>query len=91
MNAKRLVIAGEVQGIGYRDWMVAKARELGVSGWVRNRRDGTVEALIAGEVASVEELARLCRRGPRMAQVSSISEDLADAPAEPGFHCVASE
>ncbi len=91
MNAKRLVIAGEVQGIGYRDWMVAKARELGVSGWVRNRRDGTVEALIAGEVASVEELARLCRRGPRMAQVSSISEDLAEAPAEPGFHCVASE
>jgi acylphosphatase len=91
MNAKRLVIAGEVQGIGYRDWMVAKARELGVSGWVRNRRDGTVEALIAGEVASVEELARLCRRGPRMAQVSSISEELAEAPAEPGFHCVASE
>ena len=40
---------------------------------------------------TVEELARLCRRGPRMAQVSSISEDLADAPAEPGFHCVASE
>jgi acylphosphatase len=91
MNAKRLVIAGEVQGRGFRDWMVAKARELGVSGWVRNRRDGTVEALIAGDVASVEELSRLCRRGPRMAQVSSISEELAEAPEEPGFHRVASE
>jgi acylphosphatase len=91
MNAKRLVIAGEVQGTGYRDWMVAKARELGVSGWVRNRRDGTVEALIAGEVASVEELSRLCRRGPRMAQVSSISEELAEPPAEPGFYRLSSE
>jgi acylphosphatase len=91
MNAKRLVIAGDVQGIGYRDWMVAKARELGVDGWVRNRRDGTVEALIAGDVAAVEELSRLCRRGPRMAQVSSISEDLADPPAEPGFYRAASE
>ncbi len=90
MNAKRLVIAGQVQGLGYRDWMVEKARELGVSGWVRNRRNGTVEALIAGDVASVEELSRMCRRGPRGAEVTSISEDLADAPAEPGFHRVPS-
>ncbi len=67
MNAKRLVIAGQVQGIGFRDWMVQKARELGVSGWVRNRQDGTVEALIAGDVAAVEELSRMCRRGPRLA------------------------
>jgi acylphosphatase len=91
MNAKRLVITGEVHGVGYRDWMVAKARELGVSGWVRNRRNGTIEALVAGEVASVEELSRLCRRGPRMAQVSSISEELAEPPAEPGFHRLSSE
>ncbi len=89
MNAKRLVIAGKIQGIGYRDWMVAKARELGVSGWVRNRSDGTVEALIAGDVAAVEELSRLCRRGPRLAEVSSIVEELADPPAEPGFSRVA--
>lgn len=88
MKAKRLVIAGQVQGIGYRDWMVRKARELGVSGWVRNRRDGTVEALVAGEVASVEELSRMCRRGPRLAEVTSISEEMAEPPAEPGFHQV---
>jgi acylphosphatase len=86
MIAKRLLIAGQVQGVGYRDWMVRKARELGVSGWVRNRADGAVEALVAGEAAAVEELARLCRRGPRLAQVSSIVEDLADPPAEAGFY-----
>jgi acylphosphatase len=66
--------------------MVDKATQLGISGWVRNLPDGGVEALIAGDVASVEELSRLCRRGPRMAEVSSIDEDLADPPEDPGFH-----
>lgn len=86
MNAKRLVIAGRVQGVGYRDWMQQAARALGVSGWVRNRVDGSVEALVAGEVAAVEELLRLCRRGPRMAEVVSIDEEMADPPDHPGFH-----
>jgi acylphosphatase len=88
VNAKRLVITGRVHGVGYRAWMVHKARELGLSGWVRNRYDGAVEALIAGDIASVEELSRLCRRGPRLAEVSSIEEDLADPPDDPGFHQV---
>jgi acylphosphatase len=86
VNAKRLVIAGRVQGVGFRAWMVFKANQLGVAGWVRNRPDGSVEALIAGDIASVEELSRLCRRGPRLAEVSSIDEELADPPEEPGFH-----
>jgi acylphosphatase len=90
MNAKRLVISGRVQGVGYREWMVEKARALGVSGWVRNRIDGSVEALIAGDVAAVEELSRLCRRGPRMAQVVSIDEELADPPESFGFRQVPS-
>jgi acylphosphatase len=88
MSAKRLIVSGLVQGVGYREWMVAKARELGVSGWVRNRVDGSVEALVAGDTAAVEELLRLCRRGPRMAQVVSIEEELADAPAQFGFRSV---
>ncbi len=88
MNAKRLVIAGRVHGVGYRAWMVQKATALGLSGWVRNRADGKVEALIAGDVAAVEELSRACRRGPRLAEISSIDEEMADLPEEPGFHIV---
>jgi acylphosphatase len=85
MSAKRLIICGLVQGIGYREWMVEKATALGISGWVRNRLDGSVEALVSGDTAAVEELLRLCRRGPRMAQVVSIEEELADPPAQFGF------
>ena len=90
MIAKRLLIQGRVHGVGYRNWMVDKARELGISGWVRNRVDGSVEALISGDVAAVEELSRLCRRGPRLAEVSSITEDLAEPPVETGFYLGAS-
>ena len=85
MNAKRVVIGGRVQGVGFRAWLIAQADALGVSGWVRNRPDGTVEALLAGDTATVEELLRLCRRGPRMAKVLSIHEEMAEAPAQPGF------
>jgi acylphosphatase len=85
MRAKRLVIRGRVQGVGYREWMVREAQRLGVSGWVRNRSDGAVEALVYGDVDAVEELLRGCRRGPRMAAVSRIEEDWADPPDAPGF------
>lgn len=86
MSAKRLLIAGRVQGVGYRDWLVTAARQLGVCGWVRNRMDGSVEALVAGEIDAVEELVRLCRRGPRLALVERIDEELCEEPAELGFH-----
>lgn len=85
MAAKRLIITGRVHGVGFRDWLIVHAEAAGVSGWVRNRLDGTVEALIAGDIAAVEELVRLCRRGPRMAMVTSIEEEFSDVPAEPGF------
>ena len=85
MAAKHLIIAGQVQGVGYRQWLIAQAEAAGLSGWVRNRRDGAVEALIAGETAAVEELVRLCRRGPRMAVVTSVEEDFCDPPPESGF------
>lgn len=86
MKAKRFVISGRVQGVGFRDWMEEKANALGLSGWVRNCRNGTVEALVAGETAAVEELLRLCRRGPLLAQVVRIDEELVDPPQEIGFH-----
>ena len=86
MSAKRLIIRGQVQGVGFRDWMTARAAALGLSGWVRNRDDGAVEALVAGDPAAVEELLRACRRGPRLARVTSIEEDLAPPPETPGFY-----
>jgi acylphosphatase len=85
MRARRLLITGRVQGVGYRDWMVRRARELGLSGWVRNRREGGVEALVYGEEDVVAELLRACRRGPALAQVMQIDEELAEAPEGPGF------
>ena len=85
MRAKRVVITGRVQGVGYRDWMVAKARALGVVGWVRNRPDGAVEALVYGETDAVEELLRACRLGPRLSVVSRIEEAWDEPPNEPGF------
>ena len=74
-----------MQGVGYRAWMVREAARLGVSGWVRNRGDGTVEALVDGDTPAVEELLRACRRGPMGAAVSLIREELAEPEAEPGF------
>lgn len=85
MRARRVVIAGRVQGVGYRDWMVREAERHGVQGWVRNRADGTVEALVAGEEAAVQALLSACRRGPPLARVSAITEEFADPPGEPGF------
>ena len=85
MRAKRLRIAGQVQGVGYRDWMVREATRLGVDGWVRNRGDGSVEAFVQGDMAAVEELLRACRRGPPGAVVSLIHEDLVEVVEEAGF------
>ncbi len=83
--ARLLLIAGRVQGVGYREWMVVEAVRLGVAGWVRNRADGSVEALVEGEEDAVEELLRACRRGPRLARVDLIEEAPAEPPEEPGF------
>jgi acylphosphatase len=87
MAARLLRIEGRVQGVGYRDWMIGEANRLGLHGWVRNRRDGSVEALVDGEEGAVRALLTACRRGPLMARVDRIEERLAaEAPGEPGFH-----
>jgi acylphosphatase len=81
MIAQRLEIRGRVQGVGYRDQMVDVARSLGVAGWVRNRRDGAVEALIQGDPADVLRLLAWCRRGPSSARVTGVSITAADPDA----------
>jgi acylphosphatase len=67
---RHVVVEGFVQGVGYRDFTRRAALRLGVSGWVRNRSDGTVEALIAGTPADVEAMLGEMVRGPRGAAVS---------------------
>ncbi|MBN8510270.1 MAG: acylphosphatase [Burkholderiales bacterium] len=69
---QHLLIRGTVQGVGYRWAMVEQARWLGLAGWVRNRRDGTVEAMVAGPPDSVARLLQWARRGPPAAQVSEL-------------------
>ena len=85
MSAKRVVITGRVQGVGFRHWMTTAARRMGVSGWVRNRADGSVEAVVDGPTDAVEELLRACRRGPVHAEVRGIEESLAAPMEAPGF------
>jgi acylphosphatase len=72
--AVRLVIRGCVQGVGYRWWARTEARRLGLGGWVRNRIDGSVELLVAGPAAAIEQFVAACRRGPTAASVASVEE-----------------
>lgn len=66
------MIKGRVQGVWYRNWTVENARELGLKGWVRNRRDGSVEALFSGNADAVKEMEIRCRRGPPDAAVTGL-------------------
>ena len=71
---RRVGIRGRVQGIGYRAWTEVTALERGVEGWVRNRRDGSVEALFSGPEDEVAAMIAECRRGPPGARVDAIDQ-----------------
>jgi acylphosphatase len=81
----RVKIRGRVQGVWYRGWTVDQARRLGLSGWVRNRRDGSVEAVFSGPEQAVRAAIELCRQGPPAAQVREVTEQIETGPVEPGF------
>lgn len=66
------MIEGRVQGVGYRMWAASTMERLGVAGWVRNRADRTVEAVVEGPVEAVETFERLCHEGPRNARVQRV-------------------
>jgi acylphosphatase len=70
----RVVIAGRVQGVFFRDTIRSAAEREGLAGWVRNNADGTVEAAFEGDAGAVARLVALCRRGPPAARVDSVTE-----------------
>lgn len=85
MSALRLVVSGRVQGVGYRAFAVETARALGIDGWVRNRRDGTVEILIDALAPHVERFVDACRQGPPLADVKSIARERSGEAVPRGF------
>lgn len=85
MKTVRAIISGRVQGVWFRAWTAGEAVKLGLDGWVRNRKDGTVEALFSGPARDVDTMIEKCRRGPPLAHVSAIETADADAPTARGF------
>ncbi|MGD9543678.1 MAG: acylphosphatase [Methylocystis sp.] len=77
----RLIIEGRVQGVGYRAFLVREALALDLVGWARNRRDGAVEAVVAGPRPGLDSLIRAARRGPTFARVDALREEPADEAA----------
>jgi acylphosphatase len=82
----RVRIRGRVQGVWFRGWTVDQARRLGLSGWVRNRIDGSVEAVFSGREYAVRAMIALCRQGPPAALVREVTEQEETGPVESGFH-----
>ena len=72
---RKVMIQGRVQGVGYRAWVEWEANTRDLEGWVRNRRDGSVEALLAGAEEAVAQMITACRRGPPMARVDAVKEE----------------
>lgn len=79
-----LRVSGRVQGVWYRGWTVKKARALGLSGWVRNVTDGTVEVLVNGPKASVDDMIKACHDGPPAAKVDKVAVTVVDPPGKGG-------
>ena len=75
MLARRLSISGRVQGVGYRESLIHHATSAGLVGWVRNRRDGTVEAWLQGDDSAVQRAIEWCRRGPPVAGVTHVAAE----------------
>jgi acylphosphatase len=69
---RRVIIRGRVQGVGFRAWTEHEARRRALDGWVRNRRDGAVEAVFAGPSDTVADMIEACRRGPTPARVDAV-------------------
>ena len=89
MSGARVRIFGRVQGVFFRNWAMERARALGVRGWVRNRKDGSVELLAYGDDEAVESLLADCRTGPPAAEVERIEVQVEEGEGQPGFRVTA--
>ena len=81
----RLKITGEVQGVGYRDHVIREATARNLTGWVRNRSDGSVEVVASGPTKTIEEFVGQCMRGPPGARVKNVEMGPHDPPDRMGF------
>ncbi|MGY4396104.1 acylphosphatase [Sphingomonas sp. UYAg733] len=84
-STQRVFISGKVQNIGFRDWIVRRAQENCVTGWVRNLRDGRVEILVVGEDDAATAFLDACRRGSELARIDSLQARPDDERAPKGF------
>ena len=85
ITSLRFRIEGFVQAVGYRNYVIVEAQKLGLDGWVRNRSDGTVEALASGPTKAIEAFFTICARGPAGSRVANVEMHKAEPPAEKGF------
>ena len=85
VTSLRFRIEGFVQAVGYRHYLIEEATKLSLDGWVRNRADGTVEALASGPTKAIEAFFTVCARGPAGSRVSNVEMHKAEPPAEKGF------
>ena len=86
ITSLRVHVHGSVQGVGFRDYLAMSAQRNGLDGWVRNRADGSVEALGSGTTRAVEIFVASATRGPTGARVSAVDLHNSEPPAEKGFH-----
>ena len=80
MITRRLAITGRVQNVFYRDWLVEQAKGIGITGWVRNRADGSVEAMVSGSSEMVEAIVAKARQGSPASRVADVVVE--DAPEQ---------
>ena len=91
MRAVQVIVSGTVQGVGFRAFVEREARALGLDGWVRNRRDGTVEAVLAGGESPVEQMLAILRLGPPASEVEAVHALPHEGEIAPGFIVKATE
>jgi acylphosphatase len=84
-HVTHVIVRGKVQGVSFRAWTVREATNRGIDGWVRNREDGGVEAILAGEPEAVRSVVVACRSGPTMAVVTDLIELATTEDPDEGF------